>query len=463
VAALNESKKLWDDAHDAAGKRAAVLALLGAKLGLPASANVNESFSSLGGNSFVAMQTIGAVRSLLGVAVPIFELLTKTFGDFADSVVAKSCGDVRHTANEWVALVDESHTFGKVAALKAPTFVFFPQAGSSPKQYAPLFTELKKRCSIGRYLFIQPPGRDARVDEPSVTDTTTCITQCAEALKPYLVGPASMEGPVIFIGDSWGAIAAFATAHELFACCGFAPDHMLVSGNASPAVTSTHMGLGSFSSKPMNELSDADLVDFLKASGVEDDKQLDKELLHAFRADCELYENYTRPANLPPLPSKLYVMRGKDDDVVSSSEVCGWIDEFDCEEAKFVRVPNATHHVHEEQPGGVADHIMSFVGLSALKEMKEVRPAANSPAKKKGATLAPPMPFVRGVDPKALQSFREGNLLYRMGAAFGSKGQLSDLPECLPSPAEDTGGSYGIDSIRATRDTPPREHSVSPY
>ena len=178
-----------------------MLALLGAKLGLPAPANGNESFSSLGGNSFVAMQTIGAVRttkplppttpslldypspstahpltltvslattltlivssantltshlspltpnrspcrhlgqvrSLLGVAVPIFELLTKTFGDFADSVVAKSSGDRRHTSNEWVALVDESHTFGKVASLRAPTFVFFPQAGSSPKQYA---------------------------------------------------------------------------------------------------------------------------------------------------------------------------------------------------------------------------------------------------------------------------------------------------------------------------------------
>lgn len=37
-----------------------------------------------------------------------------------------------------------------------------------------------------------------------------------------------------------------------------APDYMLVSGNASPRVTSMHMGLGSYSSKPMSELSDAD-------------------------------------------------------------------------------------------------------------------------------------------------------------------------------------------------------------
>lgn len=88
---------------------------------------------------------------------------------------------------------------------------------------------------------------------------------------------------------------------------------------------------------------------FLKASGVEEEKGLDTGLLNAFRADCQLYEDYKRPANLPSLPSKLCVMRGEDDDVVSSSEVCGWIDEFDCAEAKFVRVHNATHHLHEEQ------------------------------------------------------------------------------------------------------------------
>jgi len=42
-------------------------------------------------------------------------------------------------------------------------------------------------------------------------------------------------------------------------------------------------------------------------------------------------------------------------------------------------------------------------------------------------TLAPPEAFVRGVDVEALQSFREGNMLYRMGSAAGSKGELSSL------------------------------------
>ena len=110
-AAVSEAKKLWfstasvsesDNAAvkgsssimiDKVSKRAAVLMLLGAKLNLGSgSAMESDSFASLGGNSFVAMQTIGAIRSLFGIAMPVFALLTKTFGEFADAVVAKALG-----------------------------------------------------------------------------------------------------------------------------------------------------------------------------------------------------------------------------------------------------------------------------------------------------------------------------------------------------------------------------------
>ena len=459
-AALGEAKRQWDAATSAADKHAAVLALLGAKLGLSAPASPTDSFSSLGGNSFVAMQTIGAVKGNLGVAVPIFELLTKTFGAFADTVVTKASGGKADRA-DWVSLVDESYKYGKLAANSAPTFVFFPQAGSSPKQYAPLFKQLQKRCHVGRFLFIQPPGRDARADEPNETDVAAFVRQSVEALKPYLIGADSKDGPTCFIGDSWGAIAAFATAHELFKCAGWAPSHVLVSGNASPRVTSTHNGLGSYSSTPMGELSDHDLIGFLKASGVEeeDDSRLN-ELVASFRADCVLYENYVRPDVLPMLPSKLCVMRGKQDDVVTIAEACGWLDEFDCEEAKLVRVPDATHHVHEEQPGAVADHLVSFLGLETAQKpvIKRTPSVPNSPVKeKKAASLAPPCPFVRGIEPQALQSFREGNLLYRMGSALGSKGEICNLPHIVESetdlPAMKVGGA----------DVPPRTDSESPY
>ena len=43
----------------------------------------------------------------------------------------------------------------------------------------------------------------------------------------------------------------------------------MVSGNASPRVTSTHNGLGSYSPKRMANLTDSDLVGFLLASAVD--------------------------------------------------------------------------------------------------------------------------------------------------------------------------------------------------
>lgn len=171
---------------------------------------------------------------------------------------------------------------------------------------------------------MQPPGRDARADEPNETDVDRCIAETAAALKPHLVmGADARDGPTVFIGDSWGAIAAFATAHELLKSCGWAPSHMLVSGNASPRVTSAHFGLGSYSPTPMVQLSDKQLVDFLRASGVEDeDDERVGQLVAPFRADCQLYENYVRPEQLPALPTKLCVLRGKEDKV--ERRPAGW-------------------------------------------------------------------------------------------------------------------------------------------
>lgn len=370
-ALMHEARTLWaDEAGGAQAKHAAVLALLGAVLGMPAPAPPSESFAINGGNSFVAMQAIGAVRAELGVGVPVFELLTKTFGAFADAVLAKAGGHDTLDARSWVVAVDESAPQqGRAAAQSASTFVFFPQAGASPKQYAAVFTELRKSVEQGRYLFVQPPGRDARADEPNETDVSRCIAETAAALKPHLVSAEARDGPTVFIGDSWGAIAAFATAHELLKSCGWAPSHMLVSGNASPYVTSAHFGLGSYSPTPMAQLTDKQLVDFLRASGVEDeDDERVAQLVAPFRADCQLYENYVRPEQLPSLPTKLCVLRGKEDKVVTLSEACGWVDEFDCEEARIVRVAGATHHVHEEKPGTVAAHILALASIVPLPE-----------------------------------------------------------------------------------------------
>ena len=125
---LHEARTLWaDEAGGAQAKHAAVLSLLGAVLGMDGPTPPDESFTTNGGNSFVAMQAIGAVRAELGVGVPVFELLTKSFGAFADVVLAKAGGHDTLDARSWVVAVDESAQWGPEGAASAPTFVFFPQ------------------------------------------------------------------------------------------------------------------------------------------------------------------------------------------------------------------------------------------------------------------------------------------------------------------------------------------------
>ena len=66
---------------------------------------------------------------------------------------------------------------------------------------------------------------------------------------------------------------------------------------------------------------------------------------------------------------------------------------------------------------------------------------------------------MRGIDPEALQSFREGNLLYRMGSALGSKGEICNLPKAAISLST---GSSNEDLSREVV-CPPRGDTESPF
>ena len=60
---------------------------------------------------------------------------------------------------------------------------------------------------------------------------------------------------------------------------------------------------------------------------------------------------------------------------------------------------------------------------------------------KEGIILKPPCPFVRGIDPAALQMYREGNMLYRLGSPVGSKGEITNIPR-VPSWPERTASPF---------------------
>lgn len=210
---------------------------------------------------------------------------------------------------------------------------------------------LREDVPHARCIFIQPPGREARMGEANEADIDTYIEHVCGALRPRLVGPQAIPGDVVFIGDSWGSLAAYCVAHRLREQTGFTPDHMVISGNASPTIASEHAGLGSFSNTPIAQLSDEDLERFLKTSGV-DEVGLSKKhsggpdgagarsaqddgseaimaaMVAALRADCQLYEDFRHNKAYEPLPCNALVLRGMEDAVVSQTEMTGWADEF---------------------------------------------------------------------------------------------------------------------------------------
>lgn len=427
-AVASEARSLWETGGRAE-RKAAVLKLIASKLGLH---DLRESmaFAEMGANSFVAMQAVGAMREVLGVSAPVLSLLTMSLGEFAQSVCdATDGGGGKSPATGWLDIREDglrSRALTAGLTSEQPSFVFFPPAGSAPKYFAGAYKELRRLCPTARCLFVQPPGRDIRSAEPNVKNVKEWIDAAVAALKPHLVGSNITAGPCVFVGDSWGAIAAFAVAHALRAETGFTPSHMVVSGSSSPAVASSQNGLGSFSDARMDELGDDVLLAFLRESGGnQSDASTEatlSELLPAFRADCELFEQYKRPSTLPPLHTRALVMRGALDAVTTRREMLGWLEEFSADEAAVLDVAGATHRVYEEAAARVAERLVALVGSTTDGIVVSVPSSRRGPLK-----LGPPCAFVADVDPGALRAFREGNIRYRLGGHFGSKGELSQL------------------------------------
>ena len=96
--------------------------------------------------------------------------------------------------------------------------------------------------------------------------------------------------------------------------------------------------------------------------------------------------------------------------------------------------------------------IESAVGPGRQLPVRSVSPKPGHGSNVITHQLTPPCNFVRGVDSVALQNFREGNMLYRMGFHKGSKGELA----ALASPKKGAAGAA------AHEGSPPHTRTPSP-
>ena len=243
------------------------------------------------------MGIIGQIRSLFHVSVPVFTLMAETFGDFASAVIeaadeqTEGRGEVTssNTSTDRKALLVRGG--GLDVEETSPSFVFFPMAGGSPRQFAQTYLAIAKQQPNATIYLVAPAGREERASEPHASSMHEFCAPVVSALKEHLAELSN--GPCCFVGDSVGALTALTVAHQLHTEAGFCPTHMVFSGSESPGVVSTQKGLGSYSNTPLAELSDDDLIDFLVASGAER-SEVTQDVVEAFRADCLLYEDYTK-------------------------------------------------------------------------------------------------------------------------------------------------------------------------
>ena len=405
------------------------------------------------------------------VSVPVFALMTEPFGRFAAAALdaTDSSTDEEDAGSEWVVVKKPIHrkqrlVFNSLAPQHrppSPSYVFFPMAGGSPRQFAATYLTLSKLQPTSTFYFVQPSGRDARSSEPHASSIDAF---CAPIIAMLTKHQRQLRnGPCIFVGDSWGSIAALNVAHALQKSIGFYPSAFVASGNESPAVVSEQMGLGSYSNKSVALMTDGELTDFLVASGASA-AEVGAEVVAALRADCMLHEEYKRPAAQQPLPAKGIALFGAQDKVTSRAEMIGWMDEFACDEFKMVSVPGASHHVYAEQPEAVAHKLSELCGEAFPPQVLDEATAESPTASRRSnvdAILGPPCAFVtKNVSAEALQIFREGNLSYRLGSPWGSKGELSSLSAARDVPDRSANASPGALSRAASSLAIPHAYPV---
>lgn len=196
-----------------------------------------------------------------------------------------------------------------------PTFVFFPHAGGSPLSVGRLAAALPGSAGI---VAVQLPRGDERAPGEPPRRAAAAADRLAQELADLQDHDAREPVHLVLVGNSYGALLAYETAHRL-AHCAVPAQRLIVSGFRAPVLAPAEA--------PLHLLPPAQLRTELAArfgmAPVEIPAGQAGYADAALRADLEACETY-RHAHAELLSAPIDVLRMADDSSLSASDLQAW-------------------------------------------------------------------------------------------------------------------------------------------
>lgn len=187
----------------------------------------------------------------------------------------------------------------------------FPHAGGAASAYYTWGAALPEVEVVA----VQLPGREGRMSEPLIVDSSVLISRLADALEPKL------DRPYVFFGHSMGSLLAYEVARELLRRGRRMPAHLYVSGRRSPLIPVTE--------PQMHRLPDRELAAELSRrfegmpAAIADDPELLALFIPFIRADMTLLESHVFHPQ-PVLDIPMTAFGGTSDPQTTPDQLAAW-------------------------------------------------------------------------------------------------------------------------------------------
>ncbi|WUL37742.1 amino acid adenylation domain-containing protein (plasmid) [Streptomyces canus] len=328
-------------------------------LGLvPEKVNVDQPLQQLGFDSLMAVTVRGTLARATGLA-----LTTDVFVRYTtcEDLGRYLLGELFHkpaigprpdkaAGTPWLRLL-------KPAVRPHARVVAMPGMGGTSGGYVPLIRSLPEGVEL---LAVQLPGREARTDEPPMTDMMVMADEVAAALAGYA------DVPLVLYGHSQGSWLAWEVAHRLGDRPDTPPLSLVVACAQTPyaEVTETVRRIGE-SATAWDGTSTAHLAqtfEGLLPRQILENEELLAEYVVRLRADTELGENHQaalKGLRREGLDVPVVAIAATDDPAVSPEAMDDW---RVLTRGSFVRRSiEGTHAAPLEQPGVMAAELIAAI------------------------------------------------------------------------------------------------------